>query len=233
MIDVIEILTHWYAGRSQNELATSLGVDRKTLRKYTAPAIAAGIAPGGPPMDEQDWRRLATEWFPTLVDHRLRQVSWPRIDPHRDWIIEQLDAQVTVATIHQRLRDEHGLEASVASMRRWVRANLPEQARRPGHRAGRWFSAQGAGADRLRPVGDVDRPGQRAAAGVWALVMVLPCSRHLFLRPTLLMDQAEWTAAHVEAFAFFGGVPAPRVSQFCGVLPGPRVVATRRGWRGP
>ena len=54
MIDVVEILTHWYAGRSQNELATSLGVDRKTLRKYTA-------APGGPPMDEQDWRRLATE----------------------------------------------------------------------------------------------------------------------------------------------------------------------------
>ena len=47
MIDVIEILTHWYAGRSQNELATSLGVDRKTLRKYTAPAVAAGMAPVG------------------------------------------------------------------------------------------------------------------------------------------------------------------------------------------
>ena len=84
MIDVIEILTHWYAGRSQNELATSLGVDRKTLRKYTAPAVAAGLAPGGPPMDERDWRRLATEWFPALVDYRLRQVSWPGIEPHRD-----------------------------------------------------------------------------------------------------------------------------------------------------
>ena len=60
MIDVVEILTHWYAGRSQNELATSLGVDRKTLRKYTAPAVAAGMVPGGPPMDEQDWRRLAS-----------------------------------------------------------------------------------------------------------------------------------------------------------------------------
>src|SRR5204863_3974478 len=43
---------------------------------------------------------------------------------------------------------------------------------------------------------------------VWAFVMVLPCSRHLFVRPTLVMDQAEWTAAHVEAFAFFGGVPS-------------------------
>ena len=84
MIDVIEILTHWYAGRSQNGLATSLGVDRKTLRKYTAPAVAAGMRPGGPPMAEQDWRRLAAEWFPQLVDYRLRQVSWPGIEPHRD-----------------------------------------------------------------------------------------------------------------------------------------------------
>jgi len=43
MIDIVEILIHWYAGRSQNELAASLGVDRKTLRKYTTPARAAGI----------------------------------------------------------------------------------------------------------------------------------------------------------------------------------------------
>jgi transposase len=27
------------------------------------------------------------------------------------------------------------------------------------------------------------------------------------------MDQAEWTAAHVEAFAFFGGVPARLVPE--------------------
>ena len=166
MIDVIEILTHWYAGRSQNELATSLGVDRKTLRKYTAPAVAAGMAPGGPPMDEADWRRLATEWFPQLIDHRLRQVSWPSIEPHRDYIAAQLAAGVTVATIHQRLRDEHGLDASVASVRRWVRANLPEQARRSaGHGAARRAAARRAGADRLRPAGDVARPRRRGGGG--------------------------------------------------------------------
>ena len=50
------------------------------------------------------------------------------------------------------------------------------------------------------------RTGRRRT--VWAFVMVLCCSRHMFVRPTLIMDQAEWTAAHVEAFAFFGGVPA-------------------------
>jgi hypothetical protein len=38
--------------------------------------------------------------------------------------------------------------------------------------------------------------------------MVLACSRHLFVRPVLTMDQRTWTECHVEAFAFFGGVPA-------------------------
>jgi hypothetical protein len=31
---------------------------------------------------------------------------------------------------------------------------------------------------------------------VWAFVMVLAGSRHMLVRPTLLLDQHEWTAAH-------------------------------------
>jgi hypothetical protein len=57
-------------------------------------------------MSEADWRRLATGWFPQLVDHRLRQVSWPMIEPHRNYIAAQLRAGVTATTIRQRLRDE-------------------------------------------------------------------------------------------------------------------------------
>ena len=39
----------------------------------------------------------------------------------------QLEQSVTKATVHRRLRDERGLEASVASLKRWIAANLPEQ----------------------------------------------------------------------------------------------------------
>lgn len=209
MIDVVEILVHWYAGRSGHEMSTSLGVDRKTIRKYLAPAIEAGLVPGGPPMSEADWRVLAAGWFPGLCDMTLRQVSWPGIEPHRDYIAEQLKEGVTVATIHQRLTDERGLAASVASLRRWVRANLAEEARRgevtvlrdtppPGQEAQIDYGKLGMWLDPCT--------GRRRT--VWAFVMVLCCSRHMFVRPTLRMDQAEWTAAHVEAFAFFGGVPA-------------------------
>ena len=92
MIDIVEILIHWYAGRSQHELAASLGVDRKTQRKYTAPARAAGIEPGGPPMAEADWRTLVTGWFPDLCDSGLRQVSWPRRAHGRGDLERQPDA---------------------------------------------------------------------------------------------------------------------------------------------
>jgi hypothetical protein len=40
VIDISEILIHWHAGRSQNQISASLGVDRRTIRKYTA---AAGV----------------------------------------------------------------------------------------------------------------------------------------------------------------------------------------------
>jgi transposase len=208
VIDIVEILVHWYAGRSQHELAASLAVDRKTIRKYTAPAIAAGVVPGGPARSRDEWAVLVRGWFPELVDTRLRQVTWPGIEVHRDYVVEQLRAGVTAATVHQRLRDEHGLDASVASFRRWVRANLPEEMRRdavrvlgdtpaPGHEAQVDYGRLGMWTD--------PATGKRATA--WAFVMVLSHSRHMFVRPVLRMDQRAWTEAHVEAFRFFGGVP--------------------------
>lgn len=211
MIDLIELYVHWDAGRSQAQIADSLGLDRKTVRKYLAPVRAAGLVPGGPPvMSEQDWRERIGQWFPELLDRGLRQVTWPAIAVHRDTITSWLGAGVTVATIHQRLRDEHGLDASVASLRRWVAANLPEEVRRSRVRVLRPVEAepgQEAQIDYGR-LGMWTDPGTGRRHTVWAFVMVLSCSRYLFVRPVLRMDQEAWTACHVEAFAFFSGVPA-------------------------
>ena len=210
MIDVAEILVHWHAGRSLNEMSQSLGVDRKTLRKYVGPAVAAGIAPGGPAKSEQEWHELVREWFPELADTRLRQVTWPAIAEHHDYIVEQLKARVRMSTIHQRLRDERGLAASVASFRRYVSANVPEEARRSQVTVWNPRPAE-AGEQAQIDYGQLGRwldPACGRLRTVWAFVMVLACSRHMFVRPVLTMDQRAWTECHVEAFAFFGGVPA-------------------------
>ena len=211
VIDICEIFAHWHAGRSKNEIAGSLGLSRNTVRKYLAAAEAAGMAPGGAGGDARrsgrSWRGSGSRSWRTP---RLRQVTWPAIEAHRDYIVAQLAAGVTVATIHQRLRDERGLAASVASLRRYVAANLPEEARRSQVTVLRLVPAE-PGAEAQIDYGQLGRwtdprSGRRHAVNAFA--MVLCCSRHMFVRPVLTMDQQAWTECHVAAFAFFGGVPA-------------------------
>ncbi|MEV6987565.1 IS21 family transposase [Sphaerisporangium sp. NPDC051017] len=210
MVDITEILTHWYAGRSKNEIAESLGVARNTVRKYLAPAEAAGIVPGGPPLSAEQWSVRVREWFPELADVRLRQVTWPTIEQHRDYIVAQLKAGVTVSTVHQRLRDEHELAVSIASMRRYVAANLPEEVRAAQVRVLRLREAE-PGEQAQIDYGRLGRwmdPATGRRHTVQAFAMVLPASRHMFIYPVIKMDQQAWSAAHVAAFTFFGGTPA-------------------------
>ena len=96
MIDVTEILMHWHAGRSQSEIAESLGVDRKTLRKYICAGDRGGDRPGrAGRRAQEEWAELVRGWFPQLADTRLRQVTWPAIEVHHEYIAEQLKAGVT------------------------------------------------------------------------------------------------------------------------------------------
>jgi transposase len=205
--DVAEILEHWHAGRRMGELCASLGVDPKTVRKYVAPASAAGLVPGGPTLSRPQWSALVVDWFPELADRSSLQSTWGEIEAHRDQVKKWLDLGVTIATIHQRLRDNLGLSASESSLRRWISANLAEEATRdavrvlretppPGDEAqvdygllGRWFD-----------------PSTQRWRRVWGFIMVLAFSRLMFVRPVLKMDQRAWTEAHVAAFEFFGGV---------------------------
>jgi transposase len=145
---------------------------------------------------------------------------------------------VTKATIHQRLADEHGLAASLASLKRYVTANLPEEARRAQVTVLRDTPPPGAEAQiDYGLLGPWTDPSTGRRHRVQAFVMVLPHSRHMFMRPVLVMDQRAWTEAHVAAFTFFGGAPARLIPDNLRTGIGPAcpwaVVAGRqgRGWQ--
>lgn len=206
MIDIVEILIHWKAGRKKSEVARSLGVDRGTVAKYTAKAEAEGYAPGGEQLSAERWGELVHRWFPELVDPRQRSLTHETIDAHRAQIKEMLDTNTTT-TVHQRLRDENGLGVSLTSFRRYVWREFPEDNLRniatpprpdvaPGDEGQIDYGYLGMWLD---PVAERMRRG-------WAFVMVLACSRHMFVRPVLSMDQRTWTQCHVEAFSYFQGV---------------------------
>jgi len=207
VVDVVEILRHWHAGRRIGELCSSLAVDPKTVRKYTAKAIEAELVPGGPPLSTEAWSALVEGWFPELVDRSVRQKTWPEIEGHRERIKGWLGA-VTVATIHQRLRDDHGLGVSESSLRRFIWANFDEDTARAAVRVLR--DTPPAGEEAQVDYGLLGRwfdPAAERMRRVWGFVIVLTCSRLIFLRPVLSMDQASWVEAHVLAMEFFGGSP--------------------------
>ncbi|HET6874842.1 MAG TPA: IS21 family transposase [Acidimicrobiales bacterium] len=207
MIDVVEVLQHWHAGRPKSVVASSLGLDPKTVRKYIAPAEEAGLAPGGPTLSRAEWAELVRGWFPELVDARARSATHPVIDAHRDQIKTMLETN-TVATVHQRLRDEAGLAVGITSFRRYVAAEFPDEVDRDRVTVLRPDVPAGEEAQiDYGYLGTWTDPVAQRVRRVWAFVMVLACSRHMFVRPVLSMDARSWVAAHVAAFAFFGGVP--------------------------
>lgn len=206
MIDVVEILQHWHAGRPKLVLSASLGVDPKTVRKYVAPAEAEGIRPlDGLVLDRAGWAVKVAQWFPELGDGRARSLTWPVLEGRRELIASMLETN-TVATVHQRLRDEHALKVSVTSLRRYVWQAFPDRKQlavtvpRPPVPPGEAQIDYGYLGRWLDPVANRVRR-------VWAFVIVLACSRHMFVRPVLSMDQTSWVAAHLAAWEYFGSVP--------------------------
>jgi transposase len=212
MIDVVEILQHWHAGRPKSVVASSLGVDAKTVRKYVRPAEDAGMTPGGPPLGRDEWAALVAGWFPQLTDAKARSLTFSTIDAHRDRIAAMVKTN-RPSTVYQRLRDEHGLAVSVTSFRRYLWSEFPDASDasrvtvpRPEVPAGEEAQVDyGFVGSWLDPVAERVRR-------VWAFIMVLAASRHMFVRPVLCMDQGAWVAAHVAAFSFFGGAPRRVVS---------------------
>jgi hypothetical protein len=105
MTDLVEIMAHWYSGRSYSQVARSLGIDRGTVVKHTAPARAEGTVLGGPPLSEEKWREKLRGWFPQCYDKRLCRRSWEAIDPHHGRAAELVKV-VPVSVAYQRVAHE-------------------------------------------------------------------------------------------------------------------------------
>ena len=152
MTDFVEMFRHWNAGRSQVQINEALNIDRKTIRKYLAPALAEGLHPSPEEFDEELWRARIGRWFPELVDPAARALTWSLIAAHHQWIDDQLKVPVTVATIAQRLRDDHHVEVSESTVRRYIATTFAEaRLEEQGHGAAWCGRARQRSPDRLRP----------------------------------------------------------------------------------
>ncbi len=208
MRDISEILIHWQSGRPLREIARSLDVDRKTIRKYVSLASELGYQPGESTLSAQEWSAVLHQHAPQLIDPASRSAVFAEIARFHEAIVAGL-ADNHPSTVWQRLHDERGLRASLRSFRRYLDQCMPDHPGRPEPTVLRDDPPPGQEAQiDFGYLGIWHDPFSDKRLRLWAFAMLLSFSRHMFVHVVPRMDQQAWLDAHVAAFAFFGGVPS-------------------------
>ncbi len=216
LMDIREIIRHLRVSASDRAVARTLGLHRKTVRRYRTWAAQHDML-GDQPLPSLDELQALVQQ--TLVAPPPPQTV-SSVESYRDLIVDLRARKVEVAAVHQRLI-ERGFTGSYHAVYRFVRQlepHLPDVPvrveRAPGEEAQVDFGAAGKLIDPLSGV-------LRTA---WAFVMTLAFSRHQYVEFVFDQSIATWIRLHVNAFAFFGGVPQRVV---CDNLKAAIVVALR------
>lgn len=198
IVDIIAMLQHMRAGKSNRQIRNELGIDRRTAQKYREWAAGQGLLTGELP-GVAELRKLQAETFGQAPPPQ--NVS--SVEPYRPLVLKLRQENVEIAAIRERLR-EHGYTGSYDAVRRFVRRSEPASLDvtvrvecQPAEEAQVDF---GYGGLMLDPA--TGRPRR-----TWAFVMTLSWSRHQYVEFVWDQTIATWLWLHCHAFTFFGGVP--------------------------
>ena len=205
MNEVTETIYQWHKGMKLQHISRSLGIDRKTVRKYVGMARSAGIDRQCPLPGEHE---LAAR-LKDMMDACGSPYDTPAGDllvRHHDDIKTWLDdPNVTGKQVWRLLEETFGVKVGYTTLRRYLRKEFSYGRAKvtvrmetpPGEEAQVDFGYAGL-------MYDPERERRRRA---WAFIMTLSASRHRFVRFVFSQDTDTWLDCHERAFAFFGGVP--------------------------
>lgn len=205
MNEVVETIYQWHTGMKIHHISLSLGLDRKTVRKYLGMARSLGVTREGPLPDEE----ILAGRLKNLMTEKGACYDKPAIHliaQHHNEIQTWLtDKDMTGKQVWRLLKEIHGIEVSYTTIKRYLRKEFafgrPKVTIRmetsPGEEAQVDFGYMGLMYD----------PGMQKKRRTWAFIMTLSYSRHKFVRFVFRQDIDTWLDCHERAFAFFGGVP--------------------------
>jgi hypothetical protein len=204
MIEIKEVLRLWLAGRGKKPIGRQLGLDPKTVRRYTRAAEADGL------QQEDGPSALTEERLATIVaalettTERERGPSWSRCLDARSRIEGWLKGGLRLTKVRKLLiRD--GIEIPYPTLHRFAVAELGF-----GRRAATIAVLDGEPGDELQVdtgwVGWLvsDLTGRRRRFRAWIFTAVR--SRHRFVYPCFRETTASAIEACEAAWVFFGGI---------------------------
>lgn len=206
VFEVREVLRLWLRGEGLRSIERLAGIDRKTVRRYVAAAVAAGVVQGG----GED--QLSDVVLGVVVEvvrphrHGGHGATWRALESHADQIRAWIeDEDLTVAKVGVLLA-RRGVEVPQRTLERFC-------AQRFGPRRGRTTTVRVADGEpgvelqvdfgRMGTIYDPETDRRRVCH---ALIFTACYSRHCFVWMTFTQTIEAIIAGHEAAWAFFGGV---------------------------
>jgi transposase len=197
MNDIQEVIYRLRKGQSMEAIHRDLGHARKTIRKYRGLAEKHGFLEVKKPLPS------VTEIAKALGPVRRPEQCTSTVAPYKEVVEEYLSRGVAKTVIWRKLREDHGYTGSYSSVKRYCRRLEPSAPQgycrvetAPGQQAQVDFGYVGR-----------CRDGKGKLRKVWAFVMTLSWSRHLYVEFVFDQRISTWLRCHEDAFRWFGGVP--------------------------
>lgn len=204
MIEVKEVLRLWMAAVPKARIAETLGLDRKTVRRYITLAAAQGLAPGRQGADAlADDALTAVMAALTTGTGRPHGAGWAQCVEHRDFLEANLKG-VKLSKV-RRLLLRRGVDVPYATLHRFAITEFGY-----GRRGRTIPVADGEPGSEVQVdtgwVGSLgpDLVGTCRRFRAWIFTAV--CSRHRFVWPVFRETTESAILACEEAWDYFGGI---------------------------
>jgi transposase len=205
LVQIVEVIRRWQLGESRRSIARATGLSRNTVEKYVRAALAAGVGQGGGPPGEEVLACLLQQTQPGPTFGVAAAPLAALLEAHREQIDVWLSQErLQVTRVHELLLQQ-GVTVSYTTLRRFLRHAGLAKVSRSTVRMAEWPPGEVAEMDFGRLGILEEASGKRRA--VWALVIVLPYSRHSFVWPLYRQTLEEVISGLEVAWRFFRGVP--------------------------
>lgn len=206
MEELVEVLYQWHMGRGINQIKRSTGMARKTIRKYLELAEGHGFT--------RDMEIQAYQYYLEFVGRLQRSLKTPIevSDSYKKTSLYQATIEklmskkyMTPKQAYRILKRDHDYPLSYSSFNRYINIKHPKSPRnclRIEVKAGEEGQVDFGSAGLMY---DLQEGRMRRAH---AFVMTLSYSRLPYVEFVFDQGQVTWVQCHINAFEFFGGIPA-------------------------
>ena len=205
MEELVEVLYQWHKGRNISQIKHSLGLDRKTIRKYIELAEPYGFLRDDEVRDDMYYLQLAGKIQTGLKIPLGCSESFKKTALYQTTIEKLLSKKyMTPKQTYRILKRDHEYSLSYSSFNRYVNIKYPKEPRNCLRIEVR--AAEEAQVD-FGSAGMMIDPETGKSRRAHAFVMTLSYSRLPYVEFVFDQGQVTWVKCHMHAFEFFEGVP--------------------------